>query len=55
MIKLTNGLTRHLNACTSQPLCIKPNRDCPILAKNNNSLDYFMQHKRKKYTPKNKK
>lgn len=54
-LKLTSGLTRYLNACTSLPLHIQHNRNIPILAEDNNILYYFIYHKEKKYLLGNKK
>ncbi len=53
-IKLTSGLTRHLNACTSLPLCIQPNRNTPMLAEDDNASDYFMHHEEEEYPLGNK-
>ena len=54
-IKLTNELIRYLNVCISLQLYIQLNRDSLILAKDDNALDYFVHHKKKKYPLSNKK
>ena len=44
-----------MNACTSLLLYIQPNRNSLMLAKDNNTSDYFMYYKEEKYPLGNKK
>ena len=46
-MKSTSRLTRHLNAYKSLQSRIQPDRDSPMLAKDDNMSDYFMQHNKK--------
>ena len=54
-MKSTSGLTRHLNAYTSLPLHILPNRNSPMLAENDDASDYFMHQEEEEYPLGNKK
>ena len=53
-IKLTSGLTRHLNAYTSLPVHIQLNCDSLLLAEDDNASDYFMHHEEEEYLLGNK-
>ncbi len=53
-IKSTNRLTRHQNACKSLPLRIQPDRNTPMLAKDDNAFDHFIYYKEDKYLLDNK-
>ncbi len=48
-MKLTSGLTRHLNACISLLLCIQLDRNTPMLAEDNDVSDHFMHYKKEEY------
>ena len=54
-MKLTSGLTRHLNIYTSLVLYIQCNQNSPILAEDDNASDYFIDYKEEKYLLGNKK
>lgn len=54
-MKSSSGLTKHLNFCTSLPLCIEQNRDSPMLAKDDNASDSFMHYNEEEYLLGNKK
>lgn len=53
-MKLTSGLIKQLNICTSLPPRIQPNRNSLMLAENDNALTYFIHHKEEKYPMNNK-
>ncbi len=48
-MKLTSGLTRHLNACMSLLLCIQLNRNTLMLVEDDNTSDHFMYHEEEEY------
>ena len=54
-MKLTSGLIKYLNVCTSLLLYIQSKRNISILAEDNNVSDYFIHHKEEKYLLGNKK
>lgn len=54
-INLISELTRLLNAYTNLSLHISYNWNTPVLAEDNNKLNYFIHYKKKKYLVDNKK
>ena len=60
-MKSTSGLTRHMNACTSQfiqqvlPICMQSKQDTPMPGEDDNALENFGPYKNEESTLKEQK